>query len=209
VSDPVWILRLAVLAAGVSLWFVVRHDVPLRWATMASLVFVGLATAGDVTAPLALPLPLLALGGVVVGVASYLAAALLNGCRVAETLKGWLPALLSSASTPRILAHYLVVAAAEECVFRLAVQRSLLGGGATAVVAAAVAFALVHVRQGDLVIADLVDVLILGLVLGGLYELTGSMTVVIVAHLVRDLTSAGRMRRLARDGQPEAAAVTA
>ena len=91
---------------------------------------------------------------------------------------------------PRVLIHFVTVAAAEEVIYRAGAQpliiqwtNSALGG----VLLVAVAFALVHEHFFKNVAPQSGEFVIFSLLLGVLYYWTGSLILVVVVHAVRNI----------------------
>ena len=96
------------------------------------------------------------------------------------------------ADNPVIMMRFFSVAAVEEIIYRAAAQPLLLGlpGGAwTAIVVTALLFSLVHDHFYHNSAAGSAEFLAFALLLGLLYHVTGSLTLVIMVHVTRNLES--------------------
>jgi membrane protease YdiL (CAAX protease family) len=96
------------------------------------------------------------------------------------------------ADNPVIMMRFFSVATVEEIIYRAAAQPLLLGlpGGAwTAIAATALLFSLVHDHFYHNSAAGSAEFLAFALLLGLLYHVTGSLTLVIMVHVMRNLES--------------------
>jgi membrane protease YdiL (CAAX protease family) len=96
------------------------------------------------------------------------------------------------ADNPVIMMRFFSVAAVEEIIYRAAAQPLLLGlpGGAwSAITVTALLFALVHDHFYHNSPSGSAEFLAFALLLGLLYHVTGSLTLVIMVHVMRNLES--------------------
>ncbi len=96
------------------------------------------------------------------------------------------------ADNPLIMMRFFSVAVVEEIIYRAAAQPLLLGlpGGAwTSVVLTALLFSMVHDHFFHNSVAGSAEFLAFALLLGLLYHVTGSLTLVIMIHVMRNLES--------------------
>jgi membrane protease YdiL (CAAX protease family) len=114
------------------------------------------------------------------------------------------------ADNPLIIMRFFSVAAVEEIIYRAAAQPLLLGlpGGAwTAIPATALLFSLVHEHFYHNTPAGSAEFLAFAFLLGLLYHVTGSLTLVIMIHVMRNLESVylEYLALIDETGDPEAA----
>jgi membrane protease YdiL (CAAX protease family) len=96
------------------------------------------------------------------------------------------------ADNPFIMTRFFSVAAVEEIIYRAAAQpllTALPGGAWTAILLTALLFSLVHDHFYQNTLAGSAEFLVFALLLGLLYHVTGSLTLVVMIHVMRNLES--------------------